>query len=126
MDMMNLGVTALLLIASPAATQSPPYRWLTSGELDSVLRGSRIIEADARESYMRTPELFHQNGSYARYSDNYEVHGKYSFRNDAVCDQAVGEPEVCRKILVDQAGRYWIVGRENPRLLVRIDVKPIR
>lgn len=118
--------TVLLIGASPDVSQSTPYRWLATSELETLLRGSQIIEADIRVSYMRTPEEFHQNGRYVRHADNYEANGKYSFRHDAVCDRAYGEPEVCRKILVDQAGRYWIVGRENPRLLVKIDVKPLR
>lgn len=95
-------------------------------ELESLLRGSRITQPDRRESYMRTPEEFHKNGSYVRHEDNFEAHGKYSFKDDAVCAQAEQDPEVCRRVLIDKDGRYWIVGRYNPRLVERISVKPLR
>lgn len=123
----TLCVIALLIAPSPTTAESLPYHWLATSELETLLRGSRIIEADNnRPSYMRTPEIFSRNGHHARYADNYEHHGKYSIRNGAVCDQAMGEQEVCRHILVDKDGRYWIVGRENPSVVVQISVIPLR
>ena len=119
-------VSALAVVASPEASGSPSYRWLTTGELGTLLRGSRIVEADDRPSWMHTPEEFSSNGNYVLYADNYEAHGKYSFRNDAVCVQAERDPEVCRRILIDNHGRYWIVGRDNSGLVKEISVKPLR
>jgi Zn-finger nucleic acid-binding protein len=107
------------------ATPSAPYRWLTTGELESLLRESWIVEADNRPRYMHTPEHFQSNGHYVRYDDNFEAHGKYTFRNGKVCAQAEREPEFCRGVLVNKDGAYWIVGRYNQRL-VKIFVKPLR
>jgi hypothetical protein len=126
MNMLNFGLAVLLLAGPTAAAESPPYRWLNTSELEALLRGSRIVEADNMPSYMKTPEDFHQNGRHVRYADNYEGHGKYSFRDSAVCDQEIGGQEVCRRILIDKQGRYWIVSRDDPRLLVKISVKPLR
>ena len=117
---------ALLVSASPVAEKAATYRWLTPAEMETLLRGYRIVEADNRPSWMHTPEEFHQDGSYVLHGDNYEAHGKYSFRNDTVCVQAERDPEVCRRILIDKDGRYWIVGRYNPHLIERISVKPLR
>lgn len=109
-----------------AAPEEQARRPLTPSELETLLRGSRIVEADISVSYMRTPEEFHKNGSYVRHADNYEAHGKYSFRDGAVCVTADQDPEVCRKITIDQEGRYWITSRNNPRLLIRISVAPLQ
>ena len=110
-----------------ARTSSTPYRWLTTAELEFLLRGNRMVQADFDEkSLMRTPEEFHQDGRYVRHADNYEANGKYSFRDGAVCDKAYGDPEVCRKILVDKSGQHWIVGRQNPRILIKISITSLR
>lgn len=110
---------------SQGATAST-YRWLTTHELEALLPGTRIVEADVSVSYMRTPEEFHKNGSYVRHADNYEAHGKYSVRDNSVCDHALGEQAICRKILIDKEGRYWINSRDNPRHLTRITIQPLR
>jgi hypothetical protein len=110
--------------------ESPPkdahYRWLTTIEVELLLRGSRIVEEDNRPSYMKTPEHFQENGHYVRHADNFEAHGSYTFRDGQVCDQAEREAEVCRRVLIDKDGRYWIVERYNQRLLTNISVKPLR
>ena len=118
-------ITALL-ISTSAADENPLYRWLSTAELETLLRGSWITQPDRRVSYMRNPEEFHENGSYVLHGDNYEAHGKYSFRDNAVCDQAERNPEVCRRVLIDKHGQYWIVGRYNPRLVERISVQPLQ
>ena len=61
-----------------------------------------------------------------RLGDNFEAHGSYTFRDGEVCDRAERDPEVCRRVLIDKDGRYWIVGRFNQRLLTNISVKPLR
>lgn len=127
MNVVTAFLTVVLLSASPqAAAKKPLYRWLINGELEALLRGTRIMEADDRSSYMRTPEEFHKDGSYVRHADNYEAHGKYTFRNGAVCDYAYGEREVCRRILIDKEGRYWIIGRYNSQIMVRVSIQPLR
>ena len=119
-------LVAALLVSTSPADQNSTYRWLTTAELGQLLRGSRITQPDRRESYMRSPEEFHENGSYVVHGDNYEAHGKYSFKDDAVCAQAERDPEVCRRILIDRDGRYWIVGRYSPRFIERISIQPLR
>ena len=124
-----LGLVAAACAPASGLSQAaviPADRWLTTNELEALLPGNRIVEADAQVSYMRTPEEFHKNGSYVRHADNYEAHGKYRFKNDAVCDHALGEQEVCRKILTDDKGQYWIAGRDNPGHLTRITIQPLR
>jgi len=123
--LMNILVAALLGISSPAPS-IPPYRWLTASELETLLRGSLIVEADVRANYLRTREEFHRNGNYVRHDHNYEAHGKYTFRDDAVCDQALGDQEVCRRVLIDAHGRYWIIARTNAQYIVRISVEALR
>jgi len=109
-----------------AAPQEQARRPLTTSELETLLRGSRITQPDRRESYMRTPEEFRENGSYVRHEDNFEAHGKYGFRDGAVCVAAEQDPEICRKIMIDENGRYWITSRNNTRLLIRISVAPLQ
>ena len=122
----NILMAAMLVGAPPEKSANPPYRWLDTGELDTLLRGYRIVEADNRPSHLRTREEFHQNGNYVRYEHNYEAQGKYKFSQDAVCDHAIGEGEICRKILVDSMGQYWIIARNNSKIIIRISVTPIR
>lgn len=125
MAIVSILLTALFISTSPATAEKPHYRWLTTGELENLLRGNRITQPD-KPAYQRTPEEFHKNGWHVLYADNYEAHGKYTFRNDSVCDQELGHKEICRKILIDDQGRYWIVSRTNSRLLNRISIQPLR
>lgn len=126
MGMVRIALASLLLSTSAASAENPPYRWLTTVELEALLRGTRIVEDDNRPSLMLTPEEFHENGHYVLHGDNYEAHGKYRLRDDLVCARAEQRPEVCRKVLIDRSERYWIVTRTNPRSIVRISVEPLR
>lgn len=127
--MFPLHIFAWLLALSavtPEATQEEPrFQWLTTNELDALLRGSIVVEDANVPSYTKTPEEFRRDGSHVRYADNYEAHGKYAFRDNAVCDQELGKRELCRGVLIDKEGRYWIVSREVPGLLVKVSVRPI-
>lgn len=121
-----LSACLLALAAPQTAEPNPAYRWLSTTELDALIRGSIVVEDTNAPSYMKTPEEFCRDGWYVRYADNYEAHGKYAFRDNAVCDQELGKREVCRGVLIDKQGRYWIVNREAPGLLLKVSVKPIR
>ena len=115
--------TALAVVAPRGEAGEPAYRWLTSSELEALIRGTRMVENNNKPSYMKTPEEFRRDGSHVRYADNYEAHGKYRIKDDEVCVEADGASESCRRLLLDKDGQYWIVGREKSRLLIKVSVQ---
>ena len=120
--MLHIYAAAAALTVASVTPQETLYRWLTSSQLEALLRGSRIVEADNRPDYMRTPEEFRRNRHYVRFADNYEAHGSYSFEGDELCVEADGKT-VCRRLLLDKYGQHWIVGRENSQSLTKITVQ---
>ena len=110
---------AFALISEQGVESSRHYRQLTNGEIETLLSGHWIIEADDRPDYMKTEEHFTPSGHYVRYDDNYEAEGVYSFRDGEVCTRVELRPERCRRVFVDKDGRYWIAG---PRFLTKIQI----
>ena len=121
--MLHIYAAAAALNVASVAPQYTPYHWVRTTQLEALLRGSRIVEAGTRPDYMRTPEEFRRNGEYVRFADNYEAHGKYSIKDGEVCVEVDRAPEACRRVLFDKEGQYWIAGRENSRVLIKVTIQ---
>jgi hypothetical protein len=126
MMVLNILATATLIGFAQVPSGEQLCHRLTTAELEALLRGSRITQPDRPARYMRTPEEFRENGTYVRFEDNFEARGTYTFKDDAVCVTAERDPEVCRRLMLDKSGTYWISSRNNSHLLVRISVEAIR
>ena len=119
----------LLLAAmlwSPPSGPDPQSRVLKTSELETILRGAWIIDAHIPYSYCCYPEMFHRYGEYVRHSDNFEAHGTYRFKGDEVCVVAEQEEELCRRVMVDSRGRYWISRSHRPNSYKLIAISPLK
>ena len=118
---------ALVTASAPSAgAESTEYRRLTTSELVTLLSGSTFTQPDRQYSWQRTPEEFHKDGTYIRHADNFEGRGSYNIQGGSVCVTETREREICRQVMIDRDGQYWITKRNNMPGLIRISVGPIR
>ena len=115
---MLAGMLLAAALLSPTDGPGPQSRALTTSELETVLRGTSIIDAYRPYSFCCYPEVFLRNGDYVRHEDNFEAHGSYRIKDNQVCTKAEEEEELCRRVIVDANGEYWI-GRSQPRESMR-------
>lgn len=105
---MNVIIVAAAL-AGTVAGNAPHV--LTTDELKSHLIGFTIFRSDlpTDQGFSDHPEQFGPNGDYVRYGDNSENRGTYTIRNSQVCVRLGKQKESCGFIILDQAGKYWII-----------------
>ena len=108
-------VLALVLLSASSAPAAAP-RLLTTSELRTLFVGSLVSRADLpkEQSAADQPEQFNPGGTWMLHADNYEERGSYLFRNNLVCVRAEQGAEVCRFVIRDPDGKYWIVRTLNP------------
>ena len=94
-------------LSSAAVAGLKDSRWLVTDELEQLLK-EWITQPDIRDYHLRNPEYFYEGGEYVRHGDNYEEHGTYRFKDNLICTIAGKGGEVCRMIVLDEKGRYWM------------------
>jgi hypothetical protein len=118
----------ILLAAALLTTPDSPgaqSHVLTTSELEAVLPGSWIIDTEIPYSFCCYPEMFYSRGEYVRHADNYEAHGTYRISDNRVCVVAEREEELCRLVMVDAKGQYWISKKHSPQSFRRITINKL-
>ena len=121
-------LSALMVVTSftsSASAETTEVRPLAASELQDLLIGSRITQPDRQPSYARVPEDFLRDGTHIFHADNYEGRGRYYVRDNSVCVNHERRREICRHVMIDQQGQYWISKRNGQPGLIRISVFPI-
>jgi hypothetical protein len=123
-------VLAIILLSgllwSASDDPNAQSRALTTNELEALLRGTSIIEPHRPNSCCWYPEMFAGRGEYVRYADNYEAHGTYRFQDGQICVLAEREEELCRHVMVDAEGHYWISRPHSPQSFKRIEISKLK
>jgi len=103
---MSVSVVSALLISSVESKTAPHI--LTTEELKVAVPGHSIGRADVLPHESQV-EQFRMDGTYLMLGDNFQDPGKYILRDNMICIQSVSYKTMCRFLLVDQHGYYWLV-----------------
>ena len=108
-----LALTASVMAALPiAADCKPPPHALTTQELKAVVPGSSIGRPST--GYESAVEQFWKDGTYLQLADNSGDEGTYTIKDGRICIQSRYHKNLCRYLLRDQDGQYWLTMDDLP------------